>query len=268
MKYSPDQRNRIAIIGATSGLGSVVARYLADKKWNLTLVGNSKSRLLQVQNEVSKLDGVNSVHSYQCDLLSEEGVQTAFEACKDCDIAINFVGIGWVGSSVKMSDEEVSRLLRLNVEKTTLLSLRLAKHFAERGYGKLINTASLAGLHPIPYFNVYAASKAYLISFGRGLHREMREKGVDIITLCPGGLRTQFHLKSGLKDEVVQDYKAFITDPIVWARKIDQIVRTGRRPSYILWKELAYAFLVKILPIGFFVSTSGQIYKKYANSQT
>ncbi|MCB0420627.1 MAG: SDR family NAD(P)-dependent oxidoreductase [Bdellovibrionales bacterium] len=264
MKYNPLE-NSISIVGATSGLGEATARWLAKQGWPLRLIGRNSEKLSSLVNELEALPRSKILEAISVDLLTEGGLQKAQESCVSSDITLNFIGIGLAGDSVQFDEARVRELLRINVEQTTLLTLNISRAYMKRGHGKVINTASLAAFHPIPYFSIYAASKAYLLSFDLALYKELASKRVYVITLCPGGLKTEFHSKAGLKDSIVKDYETFVTEPIVWAKKIENIVKRGKSPQYLLGRESMYSVFTKVLPSTFMASTSGKLYKKYVD---
>jgi uncharacterized protein len=93
----------------------------------------------------------------------------------------------------------MTEMVQLNVTALTELSLILGKAMAARGGGAIVNVASTAAFQPSPYFAVYAATKAYVLSFSLALNRDLACRGVRVLALCPGATRTEFFERGGVR---------------------------------------------------------------------
>src|SRR5262249_56449895 len=98
--------------------------------------------------------------------------------------------------------ERIRELIELNILTLTELSWAAARILSERRSGGLINVASTAAFQAVPYLNVYAASKAYVLSFTEALAEELAGRGVRVMALCPGSTETEFHQVAGLKGAI------------------------------------------------------------------
>nr|WP_288160698.1 SDR family NAD(P)-dependent oxidoreductase [uncultured Sharpea sp.] len=83
-------------------------------------------------------------------------------------------------------------MIRVNILALTEMTYRFGKLMVERGKGKILNVASIAGLCPGPYMNVYYATKAYVLSFSEAMAEELKGTGVTCTCLCPGPTQTNF----------------------------------------------------------------------------
>ena len=112
-------------------------------------------------------------------------------------IAINAgVGVGGLFAETDL-DEEIN-LVRLNVEGTVHLAKRAVKHMAKRGEGKILITASIAAEVVAPRESVYAASKAFDLSFAKSLREELKDTGITVTALQPGPTDTDFFHRAGM----------------------------------------------------------------------
>ncbi len=88
-------------------------------------------------------------------------------------------------------------MIHLNVSALTELSIEAARILLRKKSGGIINVASTAAFQSVPYMSVYAASKAYVLSFTEGLAVELRGSGVRVMALCPGYTKTEFQQVAG-----------------------------------------------------------------------
>src|SRR4029077_17259528 len=119
------------------------------------------------------------------------------------DVLVNNAGYGVPGSYLSSSWEVHSRFLQIMVTAVAELTYRLLPGMIDRGYGRVINVASLAGLVPAPAgHTLYAAAKAFLIKFSEALSHEARRHGVFVTAVCPGFTRSEFHDVTGTREKV------------------------------------------------------------------
>lgn len=115
-------------------------------------------------------------------------------------IAIN-AGVGVGGEFARETDlQDELNLINLNVVSTVHLAKRVVKEMVERGYGRILFTASIAALMPGPFEAVYAASKAFVHSFAEALRNELKDTGVTVTSLMPGPTDTNFFHRADMDD--------------------------------------------------------------------
>lgn len=184
------------ITGASSGLGEEFALQLGKRVDKMVLVARRADRLEQVANSVREVSPDTAVlvvptdlsHSTECISLAERLAETEFLP----DLLINNAGLGEYGEFVTADWKDLEKMLRVNVEALTHLSHLFAPMMVTRGGGRILNVSSLASTLPIPDFGVYAATKAFVSSFSEALRIELRESGVEVMSLCPGPVKTEF----------------------------------------------------------------------------
>jgi hypothetical protein len=108
------------------------------------------------------------------------------------DLLVNNAGFGAQGEFARLPLDRQSRMLAVNVKALMELTHFLVPPMVERRRGGLINLGSTASFQPVPYIAVYAATKAFVSSFSQALAEELRPYGIAVVTLCPGGTRTNF----------------------------------------------------------------------------
>ncbi|MGA1535264.1 MAG: SDR family NAD(P)-dependent oxidoreductase [Planctomycetota bacterium] len=197
---SPIDGRTIVITGASEGIGRALARELDGRAARLILVARREAPLHQLAAE---LRGPTEV--VPCDLSTEEGPDQLLAALspRDVHLLVNNAGVTVGGAFGARGIEPVRAMLRLNIEAPLRLIHGLLPHWRLRGEGAVLNVASVAAFIPCPGQTAYAATKAFLHSFGEGLGGEWRlgvEEGVDLrlTTLAPGSTRTRFFQEGGI----------------------------------------------------------------------
>jgi hypothetical protein len=198
-----DFRGRhVLITGASSGLGLEMARELAQRHGaNLVLVARRKDRLEALREELEGKHRVQ-VGVIAADMTRDEDVgRVVEEATRGRELygAILNAGVTFFGHALDLTEAELDGLLRTNIASTTRLANAFARYLIEKkNGGGVMLVSSVAGVSPLPYQAVYAASKAFLNSYGRALAEELRGSGVSISTFVPGGIDTEMMQKSGI----------------------------------------------------------------------
>ena len=182
------------VTGATSGIGHELAKILAKDKYNLIIVGRRNDRLRTIQDEITKLYGVEVV-AYRCDLGDVIQVKELIDFSRrytDIEVVVNSAGFGKMGYIHEIDEQDDIDMINTNVTALHLIN----KHFATiLKKGNIINISSIAGIAPTPYMSQYGATKAFVYSLSRSLDFEMKKlkKDVRILVACPGPVDTEFH---------------------------------------------------------------------------
>jgi short-subunit dehydrogenase len=184
------------VTGASSGIGEQFARQLADRGVDLVLVARHRQRLEDLSAELrSGHDGL-PVIVYTVDLAEPTGAQELVDrlAANDVivDLLINNAGVGSYGSLADEQPDRIAREILLDCLTPVALTRLLLPGMLARGRGGVINVASAAGFQPIPTQAVYAASKAFVISFTEALWAETEPSAIRVLALCPGPTETRF----------------------------------------------------------------------------
>ncbi len=199
-------RNQWAMVtGASAGLGAEFSRQLADKGANLVLVARREDRLRTLAEELTA-KGVKT-HIIIADLAKPEAPDAIWHDLQAAsikpDILINNAGFGLAGGFNKSDWPAHRDFIELMVTSYVHLAHKLFGDMMARGYGRIINVASVAGLVPAgPGHTLYGASKAFLISFSESLNAEGRNKNVHCCAVCPGFTLSEFHDVNGTRDAI------------------------------------------------------------------
>ena len=184
------------VTGASEGIGAEFAKILANLGYDLILVARSEDKLNQLADRLSSEFEVNSA-VIVADLSKANAAQDLFQNVEEIgakvDFLINNAGLLQNGFFTKLSLKKQEAMISVNVMALTSLTHLFANKMALQGSGHILNVASLAGWMGIPNQNVYAASKAYVVSFSQALSNEMiaANSGVQVTALCPGYTATK-----------------------------------------------------------------------------
>ncbi len=190
------------ITGASSGIGKCFAEALGARKHNLVLVARSRAKLQVLAEDLHSRHGIEAV-TLDADL-SVPGSASALagrlaDEKIDVDLLVNNAGFGARGEFWKLPLDRQQEMLRLNIFAVLELTHRLLPAMMERRRGGVINVSSTAGFQPVPYTSVYGATKAFVTSFSMALAEELRPYGIKVVTLCPGGTKTNFFVAGDYK---------------------------------------------------------------------
>jgi short-subunit dehydrogenase len=192
------------VTGASSGIGYSLAKELADRGYDL-IVCSEQDRIADAANDFRQ-SGV-SVTDVRADLATRDGVEELWRqvesAGRPIDIACLNAGVG-VGGLFQDTDlEQELNMIQLNCTGTVNLAKYLVKHMTARNAGRILFTASIAGEMVAPREAVYAATKAFDLSFAHSLRYELRDTGITVTALQPGPTDTEFFERAGMENTKV-----------------------------------------------------------------
>lgn len=189
------------ITGASSGIGAELARLFAADGIDLILVARNAERLMEQAEELSRLYAVKTT-VLPADLSQASAAEELYQAVSHRGISIDYlVNNAGVGIHGEFSAIPLSRglsMLHLNVDALVSLTHFFLPGMLARKTGKILNVGSLAAFQPGgPGASLYYASKAFVLSFSRGLAVELENSGVSVTALCPGPVATRFQGEGG-----------------------------------------------------------------------
>ncbi|MBE8987978.1 SDR family NAD(P)-dependent oxidoreductase [Nostoc sp. LEGE 12450] len=208
------------ITGASSGIGKAFAQELAARKTNLVLVARSKEKLSQLAKQLQEQHKIQVDVIIQ-DLTEPNAAATVFDATKakglTIDLLINNAGFGYYGDFAEGDGERQIKIVQLNILALVGLTHKFLPLMRQRRSGSIINVSSITAFQPIPYLSVYAASKAFILSFSEALWAENRQYGVRILVTCPGPIETNFFAEANFPPALASSTdKVYSAEKVVW----------------------------------------------------
>lgn len=182
------------VTGATAGIGAAFAKALAAKGYDLVLVARDRERL---EKTAADLGGNHTV--VVADLATDEGCDAVEQRVAEVDLLVNNAGIGLRGAFVANELTDELRQLDLNVRAVLRLTHAAIGPMVERKRGAIVNVSSVAGFASTAPGSTYGATKSWVTAFSESVHLAVRHKGVRVMALCPGFVRTEFHERAGIE---------------------------------------------------------------------
>lgn len=203
------------ITGASKGIGKSIATLLAVKKYNLLLVARSGDELAQLKEDLT------AAYAIQVDLLAIDlslpgAALEVADWCREkaytVSILVNNAGFGLWGNFDQLSIDEQLNSIQLNINTVTELTFRLLPSLRTCKQSYILNISSTAAYQALPTLAVYAATKAYVLSFSRAIRMELQHTSVSVTCISPGPVATGFAERAGLS--VIKDLaEKFNMDP-------------------------------------------------------
>ena len=238
---------KIAVItGASSGMGREFV-YAVDKEFQLDeiwVIARRKERLEELQAECKT--PVRPIPMDLSDNASYAAYKDMLEAEKpQVHLLINAAGYGLFGTFDQMELDNQLGIIDLNDKALTAMCL-LSLPYMQKG-DSIINLGSNSSWQPVPYLSVYGATKAYVLSFSRAIGRELKNRGIFVMCVCPGWIKTEF-MDRAVHDDTIKYYDRWYTAKQV----IDKAMKDFRRKkkvSILGFPVRMQVRMVKLLPV-------------------
>lgn len=197
---------RALITGASAGIGAELARVFAEHGFDLILVARRREKLEALAEELSR-DMQTSCEIIVADLADPVAPRAIFDEVAArglrVDALVNNAGYGIPGYFHDTKWEDQAALIQVMVTAVAELCHLFGPGMKARGYGRIINVASVAGHLPASAGGtLYSASKAFVIKLSEALHFEYLGTGVHVSALCPGFTWSEFHDVMGNREEM------------------------------------------------------------------
>lgn len=191
---------RTLITGASSGIGKALAFAMAKKEAVLVLAARRADRLEHVAEDINTaFSHLPKPLVFPCDVSIRESVKRLIESTIQqmggIDILVNNAGIGVYGNSQKTSISDFRAIIDVNFFGAVHCILEVLPHMTKRGEGHIVNIASVAAKHGVPYLGAYGAGKAALAALSQSLRAELKGSGVSVVVVYPGYTQTEFFAK-------------------------------------------------------------------------
>jgi uncharacterized protein len=183
------------ITGASAGIGLELAKLLAAGGSHLVLTARRVDRLQRIAADLTNEFSVK-VELFPADLVRPEAPDRIFEFTSarniEIELLINNAGFGAFGYVHGIPAERMTEMIQVNCSAVVHLTRLYVAGMVERRHGDVLILASTASFQAVPFISVYAATKAFDLSFAEGIAEELRPFGVRVCALCPGSTNTEF----------------------------------------------------------------------------
>lgn len=200
------------VTGSASGIGSAVARRLAQAGAFIALFDVDKQKGPQIEEDIRKLG--TKAKFYACDVSLRSDCQSAFDSVSkdfgNLDILVNNAGVINRKDIVELSEEEWDQVLRVNLKSVYQLSHLVIPRMVQNGGGSIINIGSGWGIKGGPKAVAYCASKGGVVNLTRAMAIDHGGQGIRVNCVCPGDVHTEFLEREAI--QLDQDIEEFLTD--------------------------------------------------------
>lgn len=201
MQFTSNRKTAL-ITGASSGIGYELAYLFARDGHNLILTARSRDKLDALSAKLEEHFGISSLVIDE-DLSHPQAPKEIHkEACRagfSVDFLVNNAGFGLHGLFSETDRHEELDMIQVNIAALTHLTKLFLPDMLEKGEGRILNVGSIASFQPNPLMAVYAASKAYVLSFSEALANELEGTGITVTALCPGPTKTEFEERASMQ---------------------------------------------------------------------
>ena len=244
---------KIAVItGASSGMGREFVYALdRDEEFDeLWVIARREQRLLELKDKcrakirpiVLDLQQRESFALYR-ELLEQEKPEIA--------VLVNAAGFGLFGAFMDMDMDRQLDIIDLNSRALTAMCY-MSVPYMNKG-SRIYNMGSMSSWQPVPYINVYGASKAYVLNFSRALGVELKDRGIKVMAVCPGWITTEF-FNHAVHDDTISYFNRYYPPEQVIEKALKDM-KKGKNASVLGFPERMQVLLVKHLPVSFVMKT-------------
>ncbi len=254
------------VTGASRGIGRAIALLLAQRGYDVLLVARSADQLMALAQEIGA-KYQRQARTLALDLAAPGAAETvaawATQQTGELAVLVNNAGYGLWGRFEQLGLAEQQNMLQLNMALPVALTHALlpALHRAPKSY--ILNVSSTAAYQAVPSLSLYAASKAFLLSFSRGLRYELKASRISVTCLCPGATTTGFTDRAGMGAELqeVANKVSMTAEAVAEAAVAGMLAGEAEIVPGVLNK--VSAGIVSFVPKGLVERIAAGIYEKY-----
>jgi short-subunit dehydrogenase len=250
---SMDPGGHTIVTGAASGLGLELSQLLMKT--------NRKLILIDKKFPNNKFESGNSLY-VEMDLSDRDEIEKLVQRLHHEGIKIAEIflcaGIGFRGTTAALEMQKQVNTIDVNLTANFLLTHFFLEGMISRQFGRIILISSSSAFQPLPMMNIYASTKVALLYFGEALASELEDQGVNVLTICPGGMKTNFQKSGGVKE----NNKEVLDPPDLIAKRI--LSALGGKTWLLIPSRRAFymSMLARVLPRKVSVKMWGRLMEK------
>ncbi|RAJ02443.1 hypothetical protein LX64_03458 [Chitinophaga skermanii] len=258
------------VTGAAKGIGRGIAQSLAAKKYDLLLVDIDAQQLQTTADNIHTQYGVD-VQTLHIDLSKEDAIEEIFVWStpyqRRLHIVVSNAGYGLNGRFDTLALDEQLNMIDVNIKAQVKLAYRFIPVLKGFKQSYLLHVGSTTAYQPVPYLNIYAATKAFVVQFTRGLRHELRSSNISVSCLIPGSTDTDFVHRANMQAHTKKTAEKFNMSP----EEVGKIAVRGllQRKAEIIpgFTNKLNALLPRFFPHQFVAKIAARIYKPIEKTQ-
>lgn len=252
------------ITGASKGIGKAIAIEIAKKGIPVILVARNEEQLAVLCDEITAQYRVEA-HHLAIDLAkpgaAAEVVNWLQQQGYDVHILVNNAGYGHSGKFISYEVADYEQMMRVNMQVPVELTRLLLPALTALPEAYILNIASSAAYQAVPGLTVYAATKAFLLQFSRGLAYELRKTNVSVTVVSPGGTATDFAIRARVGNKAVKAGERLNMTPEAVAAEAVTAMFQGKTEHITGWINKVGAALAWLLPRKLSESVAADLYE-------
>ena len=252
------------ITGASKGIGKEIAVELAKRGHNLLLIARSEE-LLKTQAQTISTTFKIDVDYLAIDLSSVGATNKIYDYCisknHSINILVNNAGYGLSGPLEKYPVTDNINMMEVNMMALVQLTQLFLPILRQQPKSYILNIASSAAYQAVPFMSLYAATKAFVLNFSRGLRQELRGSAVSVTCICPGATATDFTVRAEIGKKGLKTAEKVNMTPEAVAKIAVKAMFAGKAEVIAGFVNKLGAFLVWLLPKGLVEKTAMKIYQ-------
>ena len=240
-------KNIAIVTGASSGLGKEFVKLLINDKNidEIFALARNKDKLEELKDNYG-----NKIIPYSVDLSDTDNIKTFGNFLEkenvNIKILVNNAGFAKFCSYDDISIDETLNMINLNISGVVTMGLICIPFMNKNSH--IINIASQAAFQPVPYQNVYSATKSFVKNYSRALNIELKEKGITVTAVCPGWIKTNLFDRGCINAKKATNKFAYMVTPDIIAKKALKDAYKNKDISVYGLYVNSCRFLSKILP--------------------
>ena len=252
------------VTGAAKGIGRAIAFELAKRNYNLLLADIDGTGVYLAANKIKTLYNV-SVDCLEIDLSEENSAEKLKGWSKryhdNLQVVVNNAGFGLNGAFTNIAHHEHIENINVNIKAVVGISYLFIPILQRQQKAYLLNVASTTAYQTVPYLNIYASTKAFVLSFTRGLRFELRNSTISVSVLSPGSTDTDFVNRARMGEFTKRTAERFNMSPDEVAEIAIAGMFKGKAEIIPGFLNKLNAFLPKFFPKAFVEKIGGKIYE-------
>jgi short-subunit dehydrogenase len=209
-----NMKKTVLITGASSGIGLELSKIFARNNYDLVIVSQNEENLKKARDEIYKVNNSAKIDTIMKDLSEATAAKDIYEYTSsnqiNIDVLVNNAGIQVYGNFHEVKEEELIKLMYVNMYAVTCLTKKYAADMVKRGEGKILNISSTGAFQACPLNAVYCASKSFVLHLSEAIREELKGTGVTVTVLCPGATKTNFAKRAHIED--IKLFKGKLSD--------------------------------------------------------
>jgi uncharacterized protein len=252
------------ITGASKGIGKAIAHELAARGFNLLLVARSEELLQETAARITTLYPVKA-DWLALDLSTAEAPQNVYDWCRakgyTISVLVNNAGYGLSGPFEKYGSDQHLNMMQLNMSTLVSLTRLFLPDFHQLPRAYIMNIASSAAYQAVPGLSLYAATKAFVLAFSRGLHQELLKSSITVTCISPGATDTDFPNRAQLGEKGLKAAEKFNMTPEAVASIAVRAMLAGKTEVITGFVNKVGAAMAWLLPKTLVERTAMKIYE-------